>query len=58
MKEKKEVAQEADEIIASATNCIDRGEDQESGKRGTCHVFRDSDVCMCGEIDLAKERMR
>lgn len=47
-------SEEANEIIQSATNCIDRGEG-----RGVCHVFLDrSDVCVCGDIDLAKERMR
>lgn len=53
-----EVAHVFDEIVNSATKCIDRGVDPESGKRGVCHVFRESDVCMCGTIDLAKERMR
>lgn len=51
-----EAAQEVDMIIDSAT-CIDRGVDPESGKRGKCHVFRGGDICMCGAIDLAKERM-
>jgi len=52
-----EVAQEMDTIIDSAT-CIDRGVDPESGKRGKCHVFRGADICICGDIDLAKERLR
>lgn len=53
-----DVAHVFDEIVNSVTKCIDRGVDPESGKRGVCHVFRGSDVCMCGEIDLAKERLR
>ena len=45
---------EADNIIASVTKCIDRGE----GK-GMCHVFLDfNDICQCGKIDLAKARMK
>lgn len=48
-----ELAQVANEIINSAT-CIDRGED-----KGRCHVFLDhSDICQCGQVDLAKERMK
>jgi len=51
-------AELANEIINSATNCIDRGEDSESGKRGVCHLFRESDVCMCGSVDLTKARLK
>lgn len=53
------VAQEVNEIIQSANKCIDRGVDPQSGKRGRCHVFiNKNDICQCGQIDLAKERMR
>ena len=51
------LADKANEIINSAVSCIDRGE-LDGLKLGKCHVFRESDVCMCGEVDLAKERMR
>lgn len=54
----KKVNELADEIINSATECIDRGVDPESGKRGICHVFRGSDVCICGAVDLKREQMK
>jgi hypothetical protein len=53
-----EVAHQVNSIIESSKNCIDRGVDPESGKRGKCHVFRADDVCLCGAIDLEKERMK
>ena len=56
--QKADLAQEFNEIVNSATECIDRGVDPDSGKRGKCHVFRGSDVCMCGQIDLTKERLQ
>lgn len=47
-------AEEFDELIAKAlSGGVDRGEG-----RGKCHVFRESDVCVCGEVDLSKARMR
>jgi len=46
--------EEVNDILESITHCIDRGE----GK-GMCHVFIDyKDVCQCGQIDLARERMK
>jgi hypothetical protein len=50
------VAEIANVIIESATECIDRGE-HDGMKRGTCHVFRESDVCMCKKIDLRRYRL-
>lgn len=56
----RETSEEANKIIEEEKQkCVERGVDPESGKRGKCHVFLDhSDVCVCGEIDLAKERMK
>lgn len=46
--------EEAERIIASIKSCVDRGE----GK-GICHVFLDhSDVCVCGKLDLSRERLK
>ena len=51
---KESIAEEANKVIQSITNCVERGE----GK-GTCHVFLDhSNLCACGKIDLNKERMK
>lgn len=44
---------EAGNNVICEAKCFDRGED-----RGKAHVFRGSDVCQCGEVDLTKERMR
>lgn len=55
--EDRSVRERANAIIDSATQCIKRGE-YEGMKRGTCHVFRESDICMCKEIDLRRYRMR
>lgn len=51
----KVTSNEVDRLIAEAKQgCVDRGEG-----RGRCHVFLDhSELCECGEVDLAKERMR
>lgn len=56
----KVTSKEVDRLIAEAQKgCVDRGVDPISGKRGVCHSFKaDRDVCECGEMDLAKERMR
>lgn len=53
--ETEETEREVDRIIAEAKlDCIDRGE----GK-GRRHVFiNHSDVCICGDIDLKRERMK
>lgn len=53
-----DVAREANAILESVTDCVDRGVDRESGKRGMCHVFKGSDICLCGKINLANERER
>ena len=54
-----ELAKEMNQIIEEIKDCVDRGVDPESGKRGKCHVFIDrSDKCVCGDVDLNKERMR
>ena len=50
------VAELVNEIINGATECIERGE-FDGMKRGKCHVFRESDVCMCKKIDLKRYRM-
>jgi hypothetical protein len=50
------IAERANAIINGATECIDRGE-HDGMKRRTCHVFRESDVCMCGDVDLRRYRM-
>lgn len=51
--------EEAERIIASINSCVDRGVDPESGKRGKCHVFLSgSDKCVCGDVDLSRERMK
>lgn len=59
LKEMKEVESEVDRLIAKAQQgCVDRGVDPISGKRGVCHSFKsNSDVCLCGAIDLKRERM-
>lgn len=53
-----DVAQQMNAVIDSVNACIDRGVDPQSGKRGMCHVFKESDICLCGKVDLAKERER
>ena len=56
----RETEREVDRLIAEAQKgCVDRGVDPISGKRGVCHSFKaNSDVCLCGEVNLAKDRMR
>lgn len=45
-----DLVKEANEIISSATKCVDRGE----GK-GKCHVFLDqSNICQCTDVHLIK----
>lgn len=52
--QEQEVDIEMRKVLASITDCVDRGEG-----RGRCHVFlNQSDICVCGQIDLAKERMK
>lgn len=55
----KEVESDIDRLIAKAQEgCVDRGVDPISGKRGVCHSFKaNSDVCLCGEVNLNRERM-
>lgn len=57
--QKDSLSLEANEIIETAKQgCVDRGVDPVSGKRGKCHVFLESDICVCGETDLSRERMK
>lgn len=59
-KQQETTESEVDRLIAKAKEgCVDRGVDPVSGKRGICHSFVGrSDVCLCGEIDLTKSRMK
>lgn len=54
------VRREVDLLIAEAQKgCVDRGVDPVSGKRGKCHSFKaKSDVCLCGAMNLEKERVK
>jgi hypothetical protein len=50
-----EVAEEANQIIRSASKCVTTGEGM---LRHKTHVFLDhSNVCECGDVDLTKQRM-